>query len=234
MTPRWSEVTALFGGTFDPPHMGHLQAVEGLFQNPGIKDVVVIPSGDPPLKKTSTNSLHRLKMAQICFKSLSNVKVHPIEIENSQRGLSYSFNTISKIRTEFSSPDGSLIAFVVGQDQIPQFHHWHRFPEILELCHWIILKRKTDPHLAEENLFNTLRTWKNSGLIERDVSPQREWKLKNGHHLILVDTPAVALSSSELRQELEKTGFVPPQDKIHLKLLPEVGDYLKQHRLYGT
>jgi nicotinate-nucleotide adenylyltransferase len=64
---NWHEVTAVFGGTFDPPHLGHREAIAGLFKNPGVSRALVIPSFIPPQKPQAVGSDHRVAMAKLCF-----------------------------------------------------------------------------------------------------------------------------------------------------------------------
>src|SRR3954447_542478 len=89
--PRWSEVTAVFGGRFDPPHLGHREAVRGLFEYPGVRRVLIIPSASPPHKPTFAAAEDRVQMAQLNFKSTATdsyppeVEVNLLELERSQR-----------------------------------------------------------------------------------------------------------------------------------------------------
>ena len=86
--PRWTECTALFGGRFDPPHLGHEEALAGLFESPGVARVLVIPSGNPPHKPVTASNEARLEMARAAFLK-SNlpgpVEVHPLEIERTRQ-----------------------------------------------------------------------------------------------------------------------------------------------------
>src|SRR6185437_5876583 len=67
------------------------------------------------------------------------VVIDPREVQNASPGKpSYSFDTLQELRK-----DDPRIAFVIGADQLQELPRWHRFPEILGLCHWIILKRGT-------------------------------------------------------------------------------------------
>ena len=92
MTPvahDWSQTVALFGGAFDPPHLGHREAVEGLLHEPGVARVIVLPSGTPPLKPSpGASPADRLEMARLCFATFSReeVEVDPFEIQRAGAG----------------------------------------------------------------------------------------------------------------------------------------------------
>ncbi len=226
--PIWSEVTALFGSRMDPPHLGHREAVRGLLRNPGVRNVLIIPAASPPHKPVQASAKHRTEMAQINFSSArsdsfpTEVRIDEIEIKRALRNpnqLSYSFDTIEEIRPQYPH-----LAFVIGSDQLQSMHTWHRFPEILTLCHWIVIQRKPD---GLEQTQQTLQAWSASGLIENKQS--QLWNIRNSQYFIqTVTTDAPPISSTQIRREITRTGSPPASS-----LLPEVEGYLKLHQIYG-
>jgi len=218
---RWSEVTAVFGGAFDPPHLGHREAVRGLFASPGVGRVLVVPAGAPPLKASATPAADREAMTRLAFDGLgAGVRIDGRELRR-KAGPSYAFDTLSELAREHRE-----LAFVIGTDQLLQLPRWHRFPEVLGLAHWIVLLRK--PGGAEE-LGRGIKDLLSSGIARPVASADRCWQLARGRVLQAVQTDAPALSSTEIRENLAKTGQVQPQT-----LSPAVEAYLKTHRLYGT
>ncbi|MDR3606856.1 MAG: nicotinate (nicotinamide) nucleotide adenylyltransferase [Oligoflexia bacterium] len=231
--PRWADVTAVFGGRFDPPHQGHLEAVRGLFANPGVRRVLVLPSPTPPHKPAAASAEQRLAMTRLTFQpSLDNrlpaeVQIDLREFERSHAKPSqptYSFDTLSEMRREY----GETLAFVIGTDQLENLSKWHRFPEILGLCHWIVLERK-DSNAAKG--LKTLSEWEASGLAAR--GPASSWSLKPAFgmpktSLILIPTPARAISSTAIREALALKGEVPEN-----QLPAAVYAYLKNGGVYG-
>ena len=225
--PNWSEVTAYLGGAFDPPHIGHREAALGLLKEPGVGKVWVIPSGTPPLKLRGTPPALRLEMVRRGFPAGIGIEEYEIRRTLDLGSLadrpSYTFETLTELRR--TQPK---LAFVVGADQLSRMHLWHRFPELLQLAHWIVLTRKPDGlHLSRE----TLRDWEVSRLVEAVPGSSRPlWKLRDSSYfLTLCETDAPALSSTHIREYIERHG-APPE----ASLTPEVGTYLKDHRLYGT
>lgn len=233
---RWNTVTALFGGSFDPPHRGHREAVRGLFQVPGVRAVRVIPTAMAAHKAVNTPSENRVAMAQLNFQALPGdsyppeVKVDLLEIERARRepGPTYSYDTIQAARTEFGE-----VAFVIGTDQLRDLPTWHRFPQILGLCHWIVLVRKPDGAKVAGEI---LREWVNSGLLGTETAAEFlvnralvNSPFANPTVLRLVPTDAPALSSTEIRETLQKSGNPPAGS-----LLAAVSSYLKEAHLYGS
>ena len=223
---RWSEVTAVFGGTFDPPHVGHRLAVDGLFTAPGVRSVRVIPSPLPPHKPTLASAHDRIEMVRLNFAQSAAYKLRgPVEIDLCEMtratrhpGIpTYSFETLSELRKQIPQ-----LAFVVGTDQLQKLATWHRFPDILGLCHWIVLERKnTLPWQG------TLAQWEAGGLV---LAEKGGWRVRSGGTFIeSFATPAPSLSSTQIRESLARSGSPPEKS-----LLPEVDAYLMKHRLYGT
>lgn len=221
----WSEVTAIFGGTFDPPHEGHVTAVFGLFREPGILRALVVPAASPPHKPCVASSEDRVKMTRLAFAqapSGAEIRVELLELERARThpGVpSYSFDTISELRR--GDPQ---LAFVIGTDQLSKLHTWHRFPEILELCHWIVLERKPD---GRNIALQTLKEWASSGLL-RPLS-ETNYETRSETRLALVPTEAPGISSTDIRQTIGREG-TPAAGTVPEAVLA----HLKAHRIYGT
>lgn len=229
---RWSEITAVLGGTFDPPHLGHQEAVLGLFQNPGIRRALIIPSGVSPFKPLATSSEDRAAMTELNFKSLpgfgSEIQIDLRELDRSRLnpGPSYTIETLLELKREYPA-----LAFVIGTDQLAQLHSWHRFPELLGVCHWIVLARKPD---GERTAMTVLNHWVGSGLLGPEGALQSEWKTTSGTVLKLVGTQAPELSSSRIRETIARTiDQKSLLNSLASCISPAVLTYLMEHRIYG-
>jgi nicotinate-nucleotide adenylyltransferase len=223
---NWGGITALFGGTFDPPHRGHREAVAGLFQVPGVKAVRVLPVGVPH-KTAGAVAEHRLALAKLCFSGHPGLP-YPAEVTVDSRELtragrpSYTFDTLSELGREIPR---ERLAFVIGTDQLEALPHWHRFPEVLNLAHWIVLERRP-AHPAK--LRQTLEPLQAMGLLKPIDS--QGWSIRGGPtELWTFPTDAPEVSSTGIREQIGRNGQVPENSVI-----PPVAAYLKAHRIYGT
>jgi len=221
--------TAIFGGTFDPPHLGHRQVAQDLIQILGVSRVLVVPSARPPHKTTLSSSVDRLKMCELLFAGLSGVEVNDLELKREASGRpSYSIDTILELKSQFPK-----LAFIIGSDQIESLPTWHRFQELLGLCDWIAVGRKPDG--LNRNLA-AIQQLVGLGLARSTASDQ-VWALSRGHTLRQLETRAPDMSSTEIRRQIavqtvEKTAIL---DDFLSKYLPtDVTRYLMDRKLYGT
>ena len=130
----------IFGGSFDPPHIGHLVIAE-LAQRALKLDVVYfVPAYQPPHKRGSHSSTatQRLAMTRLAVRGNSMLRVSDIELR--RKGISYTVETIRSFRKKFPS---SQLFLIIGSDSLAQFHEWKSPAEILELASLIVYRR---PH----------------------------------------------------------------------------------------
>jgi nicotinate (nicotinamide) nucleotide adenylyltransferase len=255
---NWNEITAIFGGAFDPPHLGHREAVESLLRNPGVKNVVILPSGNPPLKSTGTSAEHRLAMTKLNFARLREglsmrVEIDEREIDRSiadpTKTPSYTIDTIQELRRDYGRP----LAFVIGVDQIESLERWHRVRELLGIAVERENEIGTDPRTsAATRMANGLKRLAALGLLKSTANP-REWEAQGGTTLLAVPTDARASSSTMIRQNFARPHAINPEVSARISsqilgqigseslpeptienLHPDVESYLKAHHLYGS
>lgn len=128
----------IFGGSFDPPHIGHLVIAE-LAQRALKLDVVYfVPAYQPPHKKGSHSSTapQRLTMTRLAVRGNSRLRVSDVELR--RKGISYTVETIQSFRKKFPS---SQLFLIIGSDSLEQFHKWKSPTEILALASLIVYRR---------------------------------------------------------------------------------------------
>ena len=132
--------TCLFGGTFDPPHFGHLIVAQTIFEAEHFDKIVFIPAYIPPHKKgQEISSLElRLEMLKIAIKDNPNFEISDIEIKRG--GISYSLETIRdyKEQTELSQDE---LFYLIGSDSLKLFYAWENPKAILKECQLIVAIR---------------------------------------------------------------------------------------------
>lgn len=129
----------LFGGTFDPIHFGHLRAAQELITLLHLDRVIFIPASLPPHKteRMITTFEHRLQMLRLAVAGNDQFAVS--DVENLRSGKSYSIDTV---RYFLNSHDENLeLYFITGQDAFDAITTWHKWDELLSLCHFAVMTR---------------------------------------------------------------------------------------------
>ncbi len=208
--------TAVFGGTFNPPHVGHVEAVKGLFKNPGVAETLIVPSFGTPQKTSDTSFSSRFEMTRLAFPDLT---VSRVEEELKTQ---YTWQLL-----EVLSHNASRLAFVIGTDQFTQIESWANFSNLMSMCDWIVLIRK--PHQLDD-FSATLKKYCGDGWLQATTN-SHEFVIKNGNRqLLCVETEAADLSSTEIRKS-----FALGKIKEVSELLPKnVFEFIERNHLYGT
>jgi nicotinate-nucleotide adenylyltransferase len=131
----------IFGGTFDPPHVGHLLAASDAFEHLSLDRIVFIPAALQPLKvgRSAAPSRDRLAMVRLLTGSDARFEADPVEVD--REGLSYTVDTLRGFRDRFPLADRY---FLVGADVLPTFTQWREPQEILSLATLAVLTRRDD------------------------------------------------------------------------------------------
>ena len=130
----------LFGGTFDPPHFGHLILAQTIFEAEHFDQIVFVPAHTSPHKdKTVVSSVSlRKEMVKIAIQENPNFILSDIEIKRG--GISYSFDTIIEYK-EKTGIDSKNLFYLIGSDSLKTFHSWHNSDQILDECQIIVAIR---------------------------------------------------------------------------------------------
>lgn len=128
----------LFGGTFDPPHMGHLIVASDACEALRLDRLLFIPSADPPHKRglVTATAEQRVQMVRAAIAGDPRFAVDDLEVR--RRGISYSVDTLRTIRAR--EPEAELF-FLIGVDQMRQLHSWREPDEIARLAQLVVLTR---------------------------------------------------------------------------------------------
>ena len=129
----------IFGGTFDPPHNGHLAIAEQALKQLGLDMVYFVPAFIPPHKQqhSSSTAQHRMRMLKLAVRRRKKFKVSSLELK--RRGISFTIDTLKAFKRRFPKFDFVLI---LGADNLVQFHSWKSPKTILQLSSLAVYKRK--------------------------------------------------------------------------------------------
>ena len=137
----------ILGGSFNPPHLGHLLVASDVCNYLDLERVVFVPAARPPHKTIDddTPADARLEMTRLAIAGDRRFEVSSVEIDED---LTYTLDTVTAIRRRF---DGHRLYFVMGSDSLLQFETWHQPSAILALCRLAVaLRPGDDPREVDE------------------------------------------------------------------------------------
>lgn len=213
----------ILGGTFDPIHLGHTLPAKAVADYLSLSKVLLIPANIPPHKATpNVSAKQRAKMVHLACSTERLFTCDERELK--REGNSYTVDTLKELAVSF--PQQTLY-FIVGLDSLLTFTRWHKYKEILSLCHLVV---NTRPNYQLDNVDNATKTLLNNHQVH---SVNELKKHKSGGILLLPNTlPSyqnhlhLNISSSEIRQQ-----FTNNQDCQKL-LAPSVFTFINKNKLY--
>lgn len=127
----------LLGGTFDPPHMGHLLIAEEVYDQLKLDEIWFVPSHEPPHKDKATMAVvDRLEMIEAAIADNDHFFLERYEID--QPGKSYTFHTIAALTERYPS---YRFYFIIGADMVEYLPKWYRIDELVTMVQFVGVKR---------------------------------------------------------------------------------------------
>jgi nicotinate-nucleotide adenylyltransferase len=206
----------IFGGTFDPIHLGHLHLAVEVYQQLNLKEIRFIPCNQSSLKQQPIASgAHRLEMIKLAIKDYPQFNVDDCEI--SRRGISYAVDTLKFLHKKFH---GFSFCFIMSMDAFAQFNLWHKWQEILTLTHLIIANRPDSTMPTNQEVLQLLE--KHQTFNPEDLVANIVGKI---YFLNIKPNPISAtMIRSFLKEGKEASAFLPQP----------VWNYIQQHHLYNA
>ncbi len=202
----------VFGGTFDPVHLGHLRAMGALRQALNAERVVWLPAGEPPHRPPPVASAaHRLAMMQLALADEPQVFIDTRELD--RPGPSYTVLSLGELKAAY--PDLPL-CLALGLDAALDLPKWHRWQEILSLAGIAVMQRPG--WSLPEPLPNW---WLRAQLGPHEALPE------SGGWIRVIDIPPVDVAAADIRTDIASGR------PIETKLPTAVARYIKEHELYG-
>jgi len=192
----------LMGGSFNPIHCGHLNMARAALDSGMVDQVLFLPSGNPPHKRSGlADKLDRLAMARLAISGEPDMEICTEEID--REGVIYTVDTLTILRQKM--PDARFY-YLIGADTLRVLHTWRRAEDVIHLCAFLVVMR---PGEDEADVLEAAARWRALG-AQIDFLPAR-----------LMD-----ISSTEIRERMEDgrslEALVPAQ----------VEAYIRAHGLY--
>lgn len=199
--------TAIFGGTFDPIHFGHLKLAEKVIEEDLADEIMFVPAGKPPhkLDKPISAAEHRLEMVKLVLNEYPEFSVSDYEIMN-KRKTSFTINTLRALQAAFPERRFRLM---MGMDNFLSLDTWHKFQEIISNYELIIFTR---PEIRRISLPKITEKFGNKFTAKLEKS--------------IIDTVDVDISSTEIRKRVENG------EELSGLVMPAVAEYIRENGLY--
>ncbi len=196
---------AIYGGTFSPPHIGHISACRAFLEAEAPDELLIIPALIPPHKDAaSVGPVERLQMCRLAFSELPRTRISDCEVRRG--GKSYTVLTLK----ELAAPDRRLI-LLCGTDMFLTLDSWYQAKELFSMAEIVGIRRENNPAPLEE-------------MEEKQKLYEREYKAITR----LLSAPVVEVSSAEIRKKIMAGEDASPW------LDPKVEEYIRKWHLYNT
>ena len=191
----------ILGGSFDPIHNGHLNMALKSYEQYALDEVWLIPNGNAPHKDADkmADASHRMAMCQLVADEYSFLKTSDIEITSTE--YSYTYITVTKLHEMYPQHE---FYFIMGADSLDYFDKWRKPEIIASICKILVINRDEFSETDMSEKISKINT-----VFPADIH--------------IVHCPKIDVSSTELRQKLDKKA-----------VLPSVYDYICQNDLYSN
>jgi len=201
----------IFGGTFDPPHVGHLLAASDAIEHLALDRLVFVPVATQPLKTSRTTAPAVDRLAMVRLTAGNDPRLGTDSVELDRDGLSYTVDTLREFARRAPSAERF---FLVGADVLSTFADWRDPHVVLDLATLAVLTRRADPGAA------TTGFGRPEGSNEGDLSAVL------AQRSTVVPTRRIDVSSTEIRARV-RSGR-----SIHGFVTDAVAEYIGSHGLY--
>ena len=207
----------LFGGTFDPVHIGHLNTAIGLKEKFQLKEMRLVLCARPSHRSAPICSvIDRKKMLSLAVSEKKYKDLIIDEIECKRTGPSYTLDTVSEIRNQIGSKVPMCLC--LGMDSFLSINSWNHWKDLISMTHIIVAKRPGSEQPKSGEIYEFIKKY-------RSIDKQNFRDTPSGNIFLTEMTP-ISISSTAIRKAVFK------QDCLY-KLLPEkIIKYIKENQLY--
>lgn len=215
----------IFGGTFDPIHIGHLRTAVELRKALNLSEMRLIPSATPPHREQPESSAeHRLAMLQLalgseskfCEPELREPGLVADDRELRRHGFSYTIDTLKELRAE-KGPETPL-CLCIGMDSLIDLNQWHQWRELTDIAH-IVVAARPGWHLPKSGeVLEFVRAHRATEKTQLQETPAGK--------ILIMEMTLLPISATGIRQALKR------RESIRYLVPDAVIDYIKQHQLY--
>lgn len=210
-----SKAIGLFGGSFDPVHIGHLRVAEDIRQQLNLQQIHWIPCGTPPHRSQNLAAAeHRTAMVQLAIQDNPHFQLNDIELR--RQGPSYMVDTLEQMAKDEDTVQCKCL--IIGSDAFSQFHTWKRWQRILDLVNLVVMARPKRELVISPELEDQVK----NRIIKQ---PEKVHDSAAGK-IVFLPVTQLEISATYIRQLIhqgQSVRYLVPDEVLH---------YIGQHKLY--
>ncbi len=222
---RRTSLIGIYGGTFDPIHLGHVHLLQSLLKTSLFTKILLVPAKQNPLKPKASQIPDelRLKLLKASVKEISDPRIEIWDGELKRSGFSYMKDTL----TELSQTYGKELVLILGNEVFKDFPKWNEPKTVLSLAHIAVIQRTHE----ELNLNEVL---KSCGILDGAPQENEISYLKNSRWLKTFKIGALPYSATEIRANLVKAWKTNPLSETPQGIQRSVWLLIKENQLYAV
>ena len=218
----------IFGGTFNPPHWGHLAIAQAALQQGQLQQVIWVPSHQPPHRSDEDLLAFEYRWQMVQRAIAPHTAFAASDLERHRPGRSFAIDTLTHLQQSYPA---SQWFWIVGLDTFQSLPRWYQSQQVVPQCTWLVAPRPSPAKApnpqpsALEGAIAVAETFRSRGIT-------LEW--------VLLDLPPIPISSSLIRSRMGHSrsaaqptwNAAPGRSPIYTLVPPSLEDYILQHDLY--
>lgn len=211
---------AIYGGTFDPVHKGHIEVARRVLQLFELDEVLFVPACVPPHKSGISSAFHRFAMLALATEHYAQLRLSTIELDEPNKP--YAVDTVERLQSEIGST--SHLFFLIGADSWSEITTWHQWQRLLKMCDLIVVSRPgyevsgDAPEGAKVVDGRGKSQQEISELLRSDTEPR----------VFLTDVAMVDVSATAIRAAARSVQM----EKLRQMVPAPVASYIEKYELY--
>lgn len=214
---------AIYGGTFDPVHNGHIEVAGRILELFELDEVIFVPACVPPHKRGAgiTSVFHRFAMLALATQHDARLRISTIELDAPERP--YAVDTVERMQNTIGS--SHRLFFMIGADSWAEITAWHEWQRLLKMCDLIVVTRP-GYDLSSEIPTEIAAVVDACGMRREEIS-----KLLNsdgGPRVFLTDAAMIDVAATTIRAAARSSAL----EKLRERVPAEVAVYIEKYELY--
>ena len=214
---------AIYGGTFDPVHNGHIQVAGRILELFELDEVIFVPACVPPHKRGAgiTSAFHRFAMLAVATQTDQRWRISTLELDAPDRP--YAVDTVARMQAQMGT--SRRLSFMLGADSWLEIKAWHEWQRLLQMCDLIVVSRP-GYDLSGSTPAGVKNVLDVRGMDQQELS--RLLKTDSGPRVFLTDAVRVDVSATAIRAAA-RSGDT---EKLREMVPPPVANYIEKYELY--